>query len=62
MIDLNELIEYIAKDEVDKNRINIVKKDNQITDFLLDGEKLEFGETVEVMTLEEVLKEISNCI
>ena len=62
MITIDELKEAIKKGVIKGDTVNIVRRDNQIHDYVLPGEKVEPWEVVREEQLDNILKELNSTI
>ncbi|MGV3007188.1 competence regulator inhibitor paratox [Streptococcus pluranimalium] len=60
MIDLNDLHKHISNGKLDKHNIPIIRRQGKIVDYLLPNEPIKNDETIDIMDLSKVLKEVFN--
>lgn len=60
MITVDELREAIEKGFIKGKTVSVVRRNNQIHDYVLPGEKVELWETVKEEYIENILEELGN--
>ncbi|MDL5042914.1 competence regulator inhibitor paratox [Streptococcus raffinosi] len=60
MITVDELREAIEKGFIKGKTVSVVRRNNQIHDYVLSGEKVEPWETVKEEYIENILEELRN--
>lgn len=60
MITVDELREAIEKGFIKGKTVSVVRRNNQIHDYVLPGEKVELWETVKEEYIENILEELRN--
>ncbi|MFV8210608.1 hypothetical protein ACMZ62_00420 [Streptococcus pluranimalium] len=58
MIDLNDLHKQVTTGRIAKGNIKAIMKDGRITDYYIDGEPLQDGETIVSMDLMALLANV----
>ena len=58
MIDLNDLHKQVTTGRIAKDNIKAIMKDGRITDYYIDGEPLQDGETIVSMDLMALLANV----
>ncbi|WP_438832184.1 competence regulator inhibitor paratox [Streptococcus pluranimalium] len=58
MIDLNDLHKHISNGKLDKHNVPIIRRQGKIVDYLLPNEPIKNDETIDIMEISNILKEV----